>query len=266
MAGLVLNSSSVFQLNFSAKLKFSASISATSPSRKTLYAILNAITNMNDYYKQPKLLQWIEAILFLLVGIVGGIVIIEKGYSQPAFYLFFLIYVPISQFAFTPFFRLVSIYRYYSPMLLGYMPNDIQIDLHSGGSFDYLFVMRKFNVGVEIRNKLLMYHLEGIVYLIKQIENKSIPDTVELVGTSYFFNNRTLHKMGFEISNPSLFYRLNLFVNFIDLIWMYSISRGKFSIPKLWKAKKASITGIKLIESKKQIEELYEKLKTKSIA
>ena len=115
---------------------------------------------MNDFYKQPKLLQWIEAILLLLVGFVGGVYIIEKGYSQPTFYLLFLIYIPISQFAFTPLFRLVGIYRYYSPMLIGYMANDSQIDLHSGGSFDYLFVMSQFKRGLEMRKRLLMYHLE----------------------------------------------------------------------------------------------------------
>ena len=219
---------------------------------------------MNDFYKQPKLLQWIEAILLLLVGFVGGVYIIEKGYSQPTFYLLFLIYIPISQFAFTPLFRLVGIYRYYSPMLIGYMANDSQIDLHSGGSFDYLFVMSQFKRGLEMRKRLLMYHLEGLMYLIRQIENKSIPETVSVVGTSYFFNDRTLHKMGFEILKPSFFYRLNLFANFIDLTWMYSFSQGKFSIPKLWNAKKASITGLKLVESKKQIEQLYEYMRTKS--
>jgi hypothetical protein len=45
---------------------------------------------------------------------------------------------------------------------------------------------------------------------------------------------------------------------------MFSLSKRKFSIPKLWNAKKASISGAKLIESKKLLEELYEKLKTKS--
>lgn len=44
--------------------------------------------------------------------------------------------------------------------------------------------------------------------------------------------------MGFEIENPSLFYKVNLFLNFIDLTWMYSLSQGKLSIPKIWKAKK----------------------------
>ncbi|MBK7697160.1 MAG: hypothetical protein IPI30_23525 [Saprospiraceae bacterium] len=78
------------------------------------------------------------AILLLTIGFLPALVIIEKGNSQPLFYLLFLIYIPIGQFASTPFFTLVGIYKYYSPMLLGYMANDNQIDLHSGGSFDYL--------------------------------------------------------------------------------------------------------------------------------
>lgn len=219
---------------------------------------------MNDFYKQAKILQWIEAILLLIIGFLPAIFIIEKGHAQSIFYLLFIIYIPIGQFAFTPIFRLSGIYQYYSPMLLGYMANYRQIDLHSGGSFDYLFVMRKYKAGAEIRNRLLMYHVEGLINLIQLIENKSIPETVNIVGTSYFFKERTLNKLGFEIEKPSLFYRLNLFVNFIDLFWMYSLSQGKLSIPKLWNAKKASITGAKLIESKKVIDDLYDKMKNRT--
>ena len=149
-------------------------------------------------------------------------------------------------------------------MLLGYMANDRQIDLHSGGSFDYLFVMRRYRAGIEIRYKLLLYHIEGLIKIIELIEKKSIPETVSIVGTSYFFNDRTLSKMGFEIVNPSIFYRLNLFINFIDLIWMYSLSQGKLSIPKLWNAKKAIISGAKLIESKMIIQDLYDKMKNRT--
>ena len=216
---------------------------------------------MNDFYKQLHILQWIEAVLLLLFGFLPAVAIIENGYSNPIYYLLFIVYVPVGQFAFTPIFKLIGVYKYYSPMLLGYMANDHQIDLHSGGSFDYLFVMRKYRAGIEIRTKLLIYHIEGLKKIIQLIENKSIPEAVNIVGTSYFFNDRTLSKMGFEIVNPSLFYRLNLFTNFIDLIWMYSLSKGKFSVPKLWNAKKASISGAKLIESKKVIEDLYDKMK-----
>jgi len=48
MAGIVLKSSSVFQLNFSAKLKICASNSATSPSRKTLAVIVKKLEKMRE--------------------------------------------------------------------------------------------------------------------------------------------------------------------------------------------------------------------------
>lgn len=47
---------------------------------------------------------------------------------------------------------------------------------------------------------------------------------------------------------------------------MYSVSQGKFSIPKLGRANKASIKGEKLIESKGIITDLHNKLKTKTEA
>jgi hypothetical protein len=219
---------------------------------------------MNDFYKQPKPWQWIEAIILLITGFLPALDIIEKGHSQPLAYILFFIYIPIFSFTSTPFFKLVGIYKYYSPMLLGYMANDSQIDLHSGSSFDYLFVMRKYKSGIEMRNRLFIFYLEGLISMIELIENKSIPETVNIIGTSYFFNHRTLHKMGFEIENPSLFYRVNLYVNFFDLCWMYSLSQGKFSIPKLWNVKKAKISGTKLVESKKVITALFERMKAKT--
>jgi hypothetical protein len=108
-----------------------------------------------------------------------------------------------------------------------------------------------------------MYHLEGLLNLIQFIEDKRIPSTVNIVGTSYFFNDRTLNNLGFQIEKASLFYRTNLFINFIDLFWMYSLSKGKLAIPELWDAKKASIKGDTLLAQKSKLEGLYQKLKVK---
>ena len=215
---------------------------------------------MNDFYKQPKALVWIESILFLLAGFFLAVLIIEKGSEQPFYYAAFILYVPISQFLYTPFFKLTGGYTYYSPMLLGYMANEKQIDLHSGTGFDYLFVFRNCKTGIEWRNKLLAYHLEGLLQLISFIENKQIPESVTIVGTSYFFNDRTLQKLGFQIEKASTFYRANLFINFIDLCWMYSLSRGKVSMPALWDAKKASIQGHVLVAQKEKLEALFGKV------
>lgn len=218
---------------------------------------------MNDFYKQPKALVWTESLLFLLLGLLLAVSIIELGYTQPLYYLTFILYVPISQFLYTPISKLTGGYTYYSPMLLGYMVNEKQIDLHSGTSFDHLFVLRKCKPGIELRNRLLAYHLEGLLYLISQIENRHVPDTVTIVGTSYFFNDRTLQKLGFQIEKPSTFYRANLLINFIDLFWMYSLSQGTISIPKLWDAKKASIKGDMLVAQKANLEALHLRLASK---
>ena len=143
---------------------------------------------MNDFYKQPKYLVWLESIFLLMIGLMLGITIIDKGYSHPLFYLAFIIYVPISQFLFTPIHKLTGGYTYYSPMLLGYMANDKQIDLHSGTSFDHLFVLRKYKSGTVLRNRIMMYHLEGLLRLIQLLEEKHIPASVNIIGTSYFFS------------------------------------------------------------------------------
>ena len=219
---------------------------------------------MNDFYTLPKVLQWVLAILLLVNGFFPALALIELGYTQPIAYLLFIFYVPIGQFSFTPFFTLLGVYRYYSPMLLGYTPSDTQIDLHSGSSFDYLFVMRKYSPGIEMRNRLLLFQLEGLKKIIQLIEDKAVPESVNIIGTSYFFSDRTVQRIGFELIEPSLFYRVNLFVNFLDLLWMYSLAQGKWALPKVWQAKKVQITGQKLVEHKVQLDALYEKISSKS--
>ena len=222
-----------------------------------------SITYMNDFYKQPKFLVWIESILFLLIGILLAIEIIVNGSTQPLYYIAFILYIPISQFLFTPIYKLTGGYTYYSPMLLGYMANDKQIDLHSGTSFDHLFVLRKYKSGTKLRSRIMMYHLEGLLKLIQLIEEKHIPASVNIIGTSYFFSERTLSNLGFQIEKATLFYRVNLFINFIDLFWMYSLSKGKLAIPSVWDPKKASIKGDNLLLQKTKFEGLYQKLKVK---
>ena len=218
---------------------------------------------MNRFYQQPLPLLWIEAIILMSIGFFPAILIIEAASDNPFFYLLFLLYLPFAQFSLTPLMRLAGVYKYYSPMLLGYNPTNIQIDLHSGTSFDYLFVMRKYKPGIEVRNVLLLYYLEGLLNIIQQIEEKKIQDSVHVIGTSYFFNERTISKLGFTMSTPSFFYRLNILLNFVDLTWMYSMSKGSWSLPNLWKVKKVNIIGKDLIENKKIISDLHENLQAK---
>lgn len=221
-------------------------------------------TAMNNFYNQPKILQWIVAFILIQMCTLPALAILIFGYKYPILYLLLFFWIPIAQFSFSPFSKLIGIYTYYSPMLLGYMVTKEKIDLHSGSSFDYLFVMRKHKPGIEFRNRLLTYHLEGLINIIHQIENKTIPETVSITATSYFFNTRTLQNLGFDFETSTTSQKMNVYSNFLDLWRMHSLSRGKWSLPKFKDAKSARISGAKLVESKAYIEGLYRQLKLKT--
>ncbi|MDP4587407.1 MAG: hypothetical protein NWS86_04440 [Flavobacteriales bacterium] len=220
---------------------------------------------MNKFYSLNSVLQWILAILLLSLGIYPAGLIFDLAKDQAIYYALFIFYVPLAQFAFTPFFKLIGVYRYYSPMLLAYMPSDKQLDLHSGTSFDYLLVMRGLKPGNALRNKILTYHLEGLLNIARKIENEELPKSVKVMGTSYFFSERTLQKFGFELEKASLGYTFNLYLNIIDLSWMYSLSRASFQLPRLNKVKKAVISGDDLLKNRDEIQRVYTLLKSKNV-
>jgi hypothetical protein len=215
---------------------------------------------MNRFYNLPILAQWSLAVLLTLTGFVPVFGVIVLSEVHPAFFSLLLVCVPVGQFTMTPISKLSGTYTYYSPMLLGYMANQKNIDLHNGSSFDYWMVMRKTKPGILFRNQILKYHLEGLLNIIKQMEEGKIPETVKIEGTSYFFSARTMQKMGFEMKSPTLFYRFNLLTNFIDLCWMYSLSKGKFTIPKVWLAKRSQISGKQLMAHQPIIQGLFKRL------
>jgi hypothetical protein len=219
----------------------------------------------HPFYKRPIQWQWAIAVVLVLVGFIPAIYIIELGYDQPLYYLLFYIYLPIGQFCFTPLLKLAGMYRYYSPMLLGYNPSDQQIEIHNGTSFDYLFMMRHHKSGAALRHQLLAYYLEGLLNIIQQIEQGQIPETVEVTGTSYFFSDRSAERFGFQLSRPSWWKVLNIYSNFIDLTWMYSISRGKFTFPRLGEVRTAKISGKDLLQHKTIIERYHQVLKGRQL-
>lgn len=85
------------------------------------------------------------------------------------------------------------------------------------------------------------------------------------MGTSYFFSECTLQKFGFELEKASLGYTFNLYLNIIDLSWMYSLSRASFQLPRLNKVKKAVISGDDLLKNRDEIQRVYTLLKSKNV-
>lgn len=216
---------------------------------------------MNRFYNIPKILLWpLVCILMFLGGMPLGLSLTFAILNSPLFLFFTPFAIPLAIFSITPLLKQIGLYHYYSPMLLAII-NKKKIDLHNGTSFDYLFVMKFSDYGYKAQKKLLKYFLEGLLKLIVDIESGKIPKDIIIEGTSYFFSINTVNKFGFTLLEPKFSHRLNFIFNFLDLFWMYSYSKGKISLPKIFDIKRAMTNGENLCNQKSKIETLLSKIK-----
>lgn len=220
---------------------------------------------MNKFYQNSKAFQWSITLmlLVLVVAFMGGWFYLINQ-SNWYFLLLFLL-GPVFQFAITPFLTLLGNYKYLSPMLLVYNASSTKYDLHNGTSFDYIMVLKGFNKGLALKNKILEYYLEGLLKLVSEIENKNLSENLEITGSSYFFSDRTAQNLGFELSDASTAEKFNILINYLDLMWMYSLANGRLSFPDFNNVKNAKITGRRLVNSKPKLERLYLYLKRKNL-
>lgn len=219
---------------------------------------------MNSFYQQSKTFQWLITIVMTLVASCLTVYAFELMKENLWAILLLFLFTPMLQFLSTPLMTLTGVYKYLSPMLLVYSPNDKKYDLHNGTSFDYLFLAFSKDKKISWQNCLLQYYIDGLLKIVEAIELGELPDTVEIRGSSYFFSKRTAHKLGFQTGSTGTAEKINIVLNYIDLIWKYSLSQSKLAFPKLSEVKTACIKGAQLKEKKELLIQLQNILKTRS--
>lgn len=201
-------------------------------------------------------MQWVIAIILIVSGFSLILPILTKSYA-----LFLLpILAPFLNLVSVPFFRLIGYYKYLNPYVISTVQTNKKYDLHNIFTFDYLVNFKWSDRGKRAQKILLGNYLKALITIIERIENNQLSPKVKIVGHSYFFNERTAKKLGFTISQASLFWKLNSILQFIELTYLYSFSQGKLVIPKFWKVKKAEIIGSDLVTKKELLEKLVIKI------
>lgn len=208
---------------------------------------------MNRFFDLHITVQWMLALLMLLM-LFSIFMLWIKLLADHLVVLPLIILVPtLVQFFAAPMAKLVGIHTYLSPMLFVNNATNKKYEIHNGTPFDYLLVMSKTRMGIGFRNKMLSYFLDGLLKIVEKIEAGELPESLIVQGNSYFFNDRTASNLGFDLSETSISVRINLLVNYVDLTWMYSLSRGSLSFPKIGDVKTGEITGSRLVMNKEKL-------------
>ncbi|MEO1054962.1 MAG: hypothetical protein AAFX87_30290 [Bacteroidota bacterium] len=204
--------------------------------------------------------KWGIAIAFGIILIIILWVWVRTVSESKIWMLLIFLMVPVIQFLITPLFTLLNLYTYYSPMVVSLGNNKRFIDLHNGTSFDYLLEMSKISPGIKWKNKMLAHYLHALLKIIGQMESGHLSSTTVVRGSSYFLSQRSAEKLGFKVNSASIAEKLNIVLNYVDLIWMYSLTNGKLTFPNLTNISTVSITGSDLAKRKDKIQALVNRL------
>jgi hypothetical protein len=131
---------------------------------------------------------------------------------------------------------------------------------------DYVINLKWNQKGNKAKKLIMLYYLSGLTKIIDNIEDGKISKNINIVGTSYFFSKNTAKKFGFTIEQVNLISKLLFLIDYVNLVILYSYSKGKIAFPKLSDLKTIKINAKNILKSKtivKKYKSTIEKLVNK---
>ncbi len=212
---------------------------------------------MSNFYSQNIILQWALALLMLIVPFAFVLLLMKFFNDYTVISCLLVPFIPPSiHFFGAPIAKLSGHHKYLSPMFLVDSVSDKKCVMHNGTTFDYLVNMRNVKPGLEFNKKMLVFYLDGLLNIVDKIEANEVSESTLFQGSSYFFNERTAKKLGFKLTKTMFTLKIYFLINYFDLTWMYSLSKGRLIFPNINNVQTVSITGKNLVLSKTRLNNL----------
>ena len=213
-----------------------------------------------------KIIRWywavfLSACFVYLVILLLGLIREKLTFPYDIFLIIFFLYfiMPIEDLMCAKLNNLLGFYKYYSKLLIGVNNKKKNLlILHNAPLLDYVCLYFNFRKQKKrITSKLVLsYFLKGLLKIINQVEKNIISENTVIIGTSYFFNERNMNKLGFTIIKQKKYYYCKFIITYLNIMLKHLLIKHNFSFPNVFRIRTAVITAKKLVENKSNIEKI----------
>jgi hypothetical protein len=208
-----------------------------------------------------QLLQWLLALalLFIFIGLVLTATLttasllhlniestVELATALVAPIILLLpVWMLLGLFFLTPLFRLSGVLKYYSPYLIVSRTKPDHLALHGATPFDYLRLFSWKDRGRPAVRRILLWYIEGLLALAREVSKGNISKDTTITGTSYIFSAGNAKRFGFTVEDSGSF-AWGGYLTYLTQFLTYSFAQGRWALPPVHLAKRASIKAERL--------------------
>lgn len=187
----------------------------------------------------------------------------DLPYTSPWKYVMIVFFLPVYSITFMPILTLLNIADYKSELLFITKDASKNYDIHFGSLFDCVLSGLFSGRRGRFKDLMMFFLIEGLLNIVKDVESGKIEKEAEIQGSSYFFNKKTAAKFGFESIKMKVSHKYLLYLNYLEMLLVFSFSKGRLSRPNIEDFISVKTTGSDLIAQKVYIEKLHQILKNK---